>query len=321
MQDQMYAWGDWTDSNGSVHRMRYKTKWGDHEFTDEEQNRLLSGDEISFKYNGKFVTGHFQYYFFNGQEYFGFKSNYPKNEYDLSPTYKALPLKSTFSLDLQRENDIMAEYMRTNYYGNLFNKDKTRVLDYQRITDVEEQKRGIDVTYTQNGTKYFIDEKAQMDYIYNDEPLPTFSLEILNGSSGAIGWFINKELKTQYYMFIWPHAERKPLTVANIEYAYFALVNKEKLQIEVEKRFQKSPSQLLEYARRLTQLKMGQKICDQNGTCIGYRYKEDGFDDYGYLYYTLSKQEQPVNLIVRRSWLEEVSETHGKITGSKEEFV
>ena len=314
MEEQMYAYGDWTDSNGNVYTMKYKTNWGDHEFTDEEQRRLLSGDEICFEYNGRFVTGHFQYYFFNGRECFGFKSNYPKEEYDPKPTYHELLQKSTFSIDLRRENDIMAEYMRLHYYAKLLNKDKSPVIDYQRITDVEEQKRGIDVSYTQNGTKYLIDEKAQMDYIYNDEPLPTFSLELLNSSSGAIGWFINTELKTQYYMFIWPHAERRPLTVDNIEYVYYALINKEKLQIEVAKKFHKNPSQLLEYARRLTQYKMGAKVYNKDGKCIGYRYKGDGFDDCGYLYYTLSKQERPVNLVVKRSWLEEIAETHGKIT-------
>lgn len=314
MSDQDYTWGDWRDSNGSVNSMRYKKKWGEHEFTEEEQRDLLLGNEISFRYKGKTITGHLQYYVFNDKEYFGFKSNYPENEYVLRPVYHESIQRSTFELDLRKENDIMSEYMRLNYYAKLLNDDGSRVTDYKRITDIEEQKKGIDVIYTQNGTTFRVDEKAQMDYIYSEKPLPTFSLEILNGSSNAMGWFVNDELKTEYYMFIWPHADGKPLSVDRIEYAYYVLINKKKLRNEVEIRFKKDKSQLLEYARRMTKGKMGEEVRDKSGECIGFRYKQDGFDDDGYLYYTLSKAERPVNLVVRRCWLEKISVAHGKIT-------
>ena len=315
-----YACGDWTDSNGNVHSVWYKTKWGGHIFSDDEQRRLLSGDEITFAHKGSFVTGHFQYCSFNGTKYFGFTPDF-SDEYDSKPVYQALPQRSRFSGDLQMENDVMAEFMRFNYYEKLFNKDGTRVSDYRRITDIEEQKNGVDVVYTQDGVRYIIDEKAQMDYIYNKEPLPTFALELLNGSSGAGGWFVNEVLKTQYYMFLWPHAERRPLTAKNIEYAYYALIDKKKLLSEVEKRFHKSPAQLLECARHMLHSRMGEAVCDRNGTCVGYRYKETGFDDCGYLYHTLSKQERPVNLVVKRSFLEPIAERYGKITNIEEESI
>ncbi len=321
LEQQEYIWGDWIDSNGDVHPVRYKSKWGEHVFTDEEKRMLLEGKEISFPYkNGRIITGHLQYYTYKKREYFGFKSNYPKDEYELKPVYHQQALSSTFELDLRKENEIMAEYMRVHYYAKLWNEDSTRVNDFQRITDLEEQKKGVDVIYTHNGTRYVVDEKAQMDYIYHEEPLPTFSLELLCGSSGAVGWFVNDSLKTEYYMFIWPHADSKPLSVDRISYAYYALINKRRLQIEVENRFGKNKSQLLEYAKRMTSEKMGEKVYDKLGTCIGYRYKESGFDDYGYLYYTLSKQERPVNLIVRRNWLEKISENHGIIINDEEAY-
>lgn len=330
MENQMYTWGYWTDSNGNVNRMRYKTEWNGHKFTDEEQKRLLAGDEITFiDTKGQSVTGHFQYFVYKGDERFGFVSNYFRNDYVLRPIYHGLSQRSTFKLDLQRD-EIMTEYMGLYYYAKLQNKDRTQVLDYQRITDIEEQKKGIDVTYTRDGKKLLIDEKAQMDYIYADRPLLTFALELLNSSSGAIGWFVNSELKTQYYMFIWPHANRGPLTVEkrknnplaidDIEYVYYALVNKPKLQMEIDKKLNKNPKRLLEYARNLAQLKLegAEKVLDKDGKCIGYRYKKDGFNDDGYLYYTLGKYEQPVNLVVARDWLYKIAEESGTISSDKE---
>ena len=233
-------------------------------------------------------------------------------------TGSGMSRQSSFQFDLEREN-VMAEFMGFNYYAKLYNDDGSRI-EYKRITEPEEQKAGVDVEYIRNGLKYIIDEKAQMDYIYNTEPLPTFALELLNSSSGALGWFINTQLKTQYYMFIWPHAERKPLTVDNIEYAYFTLINKEKLKIEVEKRFRKNSNDLLEYAKRLSQLRLEgvEAVNGYNGNRIGYKYKKNGFDNCGYLYYTLSKRERPVNLVVKRDWLAQIAEACGKITNDNE---
>ncbi len=306
-----YTWGNWVDSNGDVNRMCFKKKWGEHVFTSEENEELLAGEEVSFLHKGKKITGHLQYYLFKGKEYFGFKSDYPRNEYDRYPVFHQNPRVSSFKSDLKIENDVMAEYMRIYYYDKLLNGDKSRVKDYKRITDVELQKEGVDVTYTMDGRHYIIDEKAQMDYVYKSEPLPTFSLELLNGTSGAIGWFINSELKTEYYMFIWPHADDRPLRLESISYAYYALVSKKRLLVEIEKRYNKSREGLLECAKRMITQKMGEAVKDEAGNCIGYRYKGDGFDNQGYLYYTVKKKEHPVNLVVKRSWLDALSEAHG----------
>lgn len=312
MGNSEYVKGSWTDSRGGVYPVSFKKSWGEHEFTEEEQRILLSGKEISFSYKGRMMTGHLQYCVYNGREYFGFSHKY-QDGYEEYPVYRGSHRVSTFEADLRRENDVMAEFMKRNFYDGLQNADGSRVSDFQRITDVDVQKSGVDVIFTQNGRTYLIDEKAQMDYIYKNNPLPTFALELLNGTSGAVGWFVNDGLKTEYYMFLWPHADRKPLSVDNITYVYYALVNKKKLRQEVERRYQKDGERLLEYARRMLEEKMGDMVFDKAGKCIGYRYKEDGFDDECYLYYTLSKQEKPVNLVVRRSRLEQISEDYGVI--------
>ena len=262
---------------------------------------------------GKIITGHLQYYFFKGKEHFGFKSDWPPEEYDRSPVFHGIETETTFEIDLQNEKNVMSEFMRLYYYNRLRNTDKTNVMDYHRVTDVRSQKEGIDVTCTVNGIRYIIDEKAQMDYIYNSRPLPTFSLELLNATSGNMGWLINPELKTKYYMFIWPHAKKRPLKIENIEYAYFSLVNKEKLLIEIEKRYKMDRRHLLEYAKQMATRTLGDKVIDSRGRCIGYRYKGNEFDEQAYLYYTIKKAERPVNLIVKRAWLDDLSEHHGMI--------
>ncbi|MCM1412021.1 MAG: hypothetical protein NC305_15955 [Lachnospiraceae bacterium] len=308
-----YVQGDWTDSNGSVHRMRFKKIWGGHEFTEEEQRILLSGREITFQCKGKDIKGHLQYCEYESKIYFRFCPDFAKDQYDPRPVYRDLRQGSTFALDLERESGIMAEYMRRHYYAGLRNSDGSPVSDYRRIVDIEEQRQGVDVTYTRNGQRYLIDEKAQMDYIYKEKPLPTFALELLNGSSGATGWFINDTLKTEYYMCIWPHAEQRPLSVENIEYVHYALISKKKLRDTVEARCGRNAKQLLECAKRMVRDRMGEAVSGNSGACVGYRYQEDGFDDQCYLYYTLHKQEKPVNLVVRRSLLEETAEEYGTI--------
>ncbi len=59
--------------------VRFKRKWGEHVFTDEEIEKLCIGEDITFAYHGKNVTGHLQYYFYNEKKYFGFCPNFDKN--------------------------------------------------------------------------------------------------------------------------------------------------------------------------------------------------------------------------------------------------
>ena len=216
-----YVNGMWKDSTGNENPVSFKGKWGEHIFTEEEIRALLNGEEICFGYKGKDIRGHIQYCSYNGKEYIGFKPDFDE-AYDKEPVFRG----STFRLDMRKE-DIMAEFMRRNYYARLRNDDGTNIT-YRRIVDQQEQRAGIDVEYARNGRTYLVDEKAQMDYIFNDTPLPTFALEIM-GVKGAEGWFVKSGLKTQYYMFIWPHAEGKPLTVDSIRYAMYAFVEKKAL--------------------------------------------------------------------------------------------
>lgn len=295
--------GTWRDSAGHENEVSFKASWGKHFFTQGEICALLQGEEICFVYNGKEITGHLQCCSYKGSEYVGFKPDFDEN-YEREPVYRG----STFGHDMRNE-DIMAEFMRRYYYARLLDEDGT-VVAYRRITEKEEQKAGVDVEYVQNGKKYIVDEKAQMDYIYKDAPLPTFALEI-SGVKGAEGWFVKSGLKTQYYLFIWPHAQNRPLSVDNIQYAMYAFVEKKVLQAAVEKRYG-AIEELKAYAHRLMAGEIGY---EKNNRVY---YKEGPFDQDGYLVYTkrpasgqAGKEEEPVNLVVSRRWLQVLAQSYG----------
>ncbi len=311
--DEYYS-GDWTDSNGDVNKVRFKKKWGEHVFTPDESMDLLAGKTITFIYKKRDCTGHLQFYDYEDKRCFGFVAN-SSDKYEEKPVYD-YKNKSSFYFDLKTEKNIMSQFMIANYYDKLVNTDKSKVT-FKRIEDENLQKKGIDVIYTQNGNEFVIDEKAQMDYIYFYKPLSTFALELLNSSSGKIGWLINDELETKYYMFIWPHANKRPLKSENIEYAYYSLVSKEKLLVEIEKKCKKTKSILLEYANKMAKGKMGEEVKDDKGNIIGYRFKGDGFDDEVYLYYTIKKAEHPVNLVVKRTWINKIAKENGFIKPKK----
>lgn len=333
--------GLWRDAIGNDNIVSFKNSWREHVFSDKEVEALLEGKEITFDS----TTGHLQYRMSDdGNKYFGFCANSFYKEYEKEPIFDP-NVGSRYEID-RRNEAIMNQFMRVYYYLRLKNEDGTNVQS-EFISDETMQRQGIDVIYFRNDRKYIIDEKAQMDYIYNKEPLPTFALELVNSSSGAIGWFVNTELETNYYMFIWPNAKsdsltveerkKKPLKIEDIRYADFALVNKETLRIEVNKKFSKSPEQLLVYAKKFAQYCKELENYDGNvplkegiesvpgkreGEIKGYKCFRDSFsEENGYLYYSKNKKERPVNLVVRRKWLEDKAEICGKITSSKVEII
>lgn len=315
MEQQEYFDGEWTDSNGSRNHVRFKKKWGEHIFSEDEKNRLLQGKAITFPYKRDMIRGHLQYKTTQeGVRYFGFCTDFDK-EYTDAPRYEPMS-GSRFARD-SRNEILMNDFMRTYYYSKLKNSDGSKV-DPDYISDESEQAQGIDVVFVRNRKKYVIDEKAQLDYICNEAgPLPTFALELLNSSSGKIGWFINDELKTEYYMFIWPYADDRLTSVGDIEYADYALVERPKLKQELESRYHLSMAELQEYAWKISKGEL--EGADEQDNNRVY-YKNTPFDQSAYLVYTKApgnseqgKVERPVNLVVRKTWIENIAEETGTL--------
>ena len=314
MAQQDYVYGDWIDSSGAVYPVKFKKKWGEHLFSEEESKVLLQGDNVVFPYKKGTINGHLQYRRTqDGTRYFGFCPDFD-NEYIGAPIYNPT-VDSRFEGD-RRNEALVNQFMKVHYYSKLLNSDGTSAKS-EFINDESRQKQGVDVILSKDKKRYIIDEKAQMDYIYRTNgPLGTFALELLNSSSGKVGWFINDNLETEYYMFIWPHADGRLVSVNNIEYAQYALVEKNKLKDVIERRYQ-SADRLREYALRLSRGSL-------DGTTEQYNrlyYKRPPFDENAYLVYTKEpteddngKVERPVNLVVKKILIEGIAEDKGILT-------
>lgn len=313
MEQNEYYYGDWIDSRGTVKPVKYKRRWGEHLFTQKENDKLLKGFVITFPYKSGMIRGHLQYRKTKeGIRYFGFCPDFDE-EYIEKPIYDA---SSDSKYEGDRQNEaLMNQFMRLYYYSRLLNDDGTKAKT-EYIDDAARQKNGVDVICLRNNKKYVIDEKAQIDYIYKtDGPLDTFALELLNSSSGRIGWFINNALETEYYMFLWPHADERLKSANSIEYVKYALVERSRLKELLEKRF-KSADSLIEYALRISKGELKGAIEKYNKLY----YKNAPFNGEAYLVYTKGptkenegKIERPVNLVVRKYIIDGVAEEKGII--------
>ena len=308
--------GEWMDGRRAVNTVRFKKAWGQHVFSSQEIEELLSGNSISFINNkGIFIKGHLQYQIYQDEKgekhkYFGFCSTFSK-QYTIVPTFDPT-VHSKYTEDIKKEG-LMRSFMRLYYYSKLLNSDGTSVqVDY--VEDKNRQVKGADVIYIRDEKKYVIDEKAQMDYIRNPKgPLPSFALELLNSSSGKQGWFINDDLETGYYMFIWPHADSILKSVNNIEYAMYDLVEKQQLKKYISTNFP-SGERLKHYAMELSKEKLEGAYEEDNRL----KFKKAPFNQSVYLVYTKEptidkdgKKEKPVNLVVKKHILDKMAEEKG----------
>ena len=115
-----------------------------------------------------------------------------------------MQLLSTRKLDSIQEK-IINQFLLNNYFSKL---NQTAKLNY----DAELQKLGVDLqTQNKNGNIVNFDIKAQASPKYINMPTSTFILELSSLTKYKepyIGWFLNKELITDYYVFAWIHSAK-----------------------------------------------------------------------------------------------------------------
>lgn len=308
------AIGIWRDSQGNERCIRFYNDWFEYKFSDKELEDLLEGHSISYTDSRKKeVIGHLQC--IKGR-YYGFC---PKE----SSSYIEFPefnenIETKFYHDLLKEH-YMHEFMDSKYYSKLKNSDGTAV-DIKHIKDEETQKQGIDVQYIRDGESYLIDEKAKLDYFNKKVQKETFTLELLNSASGNIGWFLNDALKTNHYMFIWPHGSKELEKVDDIEHADYALVKVETLKNMIKQRCG-DEKRLETYAKKIANSVLA--VQDLKGSYENDNkryYKCAPFDNDVYLVYTMApkdgadgKKERPVNLVVRKYILESLADEKGTL--------
>lgn len=106
-------------------------------------------------------------------------------------------MHSNFHDDLRKEQ-VLSSYL-DSYYSSVFeNTDYT----LERVHDPRNQYKGIDLIIKNNKKEYFIDEKAQLDYL--EESLPTFAFELsyYKGPKIKQGWLLDSLKETQFYFLI-----------------------------------------------------------------------------------------------------------------------
>lgn len=100
---------------------------------------------------------------------------------------------SFFQRDLRREK-LLSKFLDVAY-------DKLN-LNFERIHCLTLQNQGVDLKYNHKGTDYYIDEKAQLDYINKTLPTFTFELSYLKNGAERTGWILDKNKITTHYFLI-----------------------------------------------------------------------------------------------------------------------
>ena len=110
-----------------------------------------------------------------------------------------------------------------SYYRN-----HLKLYGFERVKNLEQQLEGIDLILKnkKTGEAFFVDEKAQLDYV--NESLPTFAFEILyrKNEIEKLGWLLDAKKRTQFYALVTSifSDEASIFTSCNITF-----VNREKL--------------------------------------------------------------------------------------------
>ncbi len=164
---------------------------------------------------------------------------------------------------------------------------------FERISNRRQQLQGIDLVLKDKFSDafYYVDEKAQLDYV--NESLPTFAFELFYEKEGAKkqGWLFDVSKKTHFYALVTSIFSDvdKVFTSCNI-----TLVNREKLILHLS-------------TLGLTREFFEQSVQDNRDVHGKFILKKLCPKKQGCLYFsTQNKAEKPINLILRLSYLEQI---------------
>lgn len=169
----------------------------------------------------------------------------------------------------------------------------------------EAQRRGIDMILRDtNGEIYYIDEKSQTTYLNN--PLPTFAFEISYESNGVTkkGWLVDEDIKTTHYILVYPGSEsiktyRELKNVEDIDFAEIILIDKSRLMKELYK-LGINEELLIESAKKISI--ENPKVSIENVP-----------REFGRLVKSNQLTEKPVNLVIKRTILENIASAIWKV--------
>ncbi|WP_350293341.1 hypothetical protein [uncultured Croceitalea sp.] len=190
-----------------------------------------------------------------------------------------MSLESRFKSDLEKEKKLTP--LLDSYY-----KSKLKQYSFVRVSDLKQQHKGIDLLFKHKEkiASFYIDEKAQLDYINEDLPTFAFELSYLKNGKEKEGWLFDKKKKTEFYSLITAIYSDEPSSYTSCK---ITLVNRVKLLAFLNKRGLDKNNIVVKPKQH------GKHIIN------GLREKDEG-----YLYFSkTNKAEQPINLILRLDFL------------------
>lgn len=213
--------------------------------------------------------------------------------------------------DSNRSEDARSEREINEFLNRFFYKKTFR--RFESIVDTKRQIAGVDVI----ADGLMIDNKAMSNPKYINDPRDTYTLELLVHSvkhkSEYVGWFLNSELKTTHYLFVWIHEANVPkgewlTSCKQIRKLEVMLVDKVKLHEYInscysdDQLWDMSVELIKKNAERtnLTKLKSDSPI--KYPPCIRYS------TDYA---------ERPCNIVMPKSILKKFSSKHCYVTAKE----
>ncbi len=194
-----------------------------------------------------------------------------------------MSLKSSFKSDLEKEQKL------TVFLDKYYEKHLVRY-EFERISDKNLQIRDIDLIFNRihSGEEFFVDEKAQLDYI--NEELPTFAFELfyLKNGDQKKGWFFDGNKSTDFYSLITSIFSDEPGAFTSCKITF---VNRKKLIAFLA-------------SKKITETMLVSKISEHSQKKNKLEIAELHPKKEGYLYFSSqNKAEKPINLILKLDFL------------------
>lgn len=192
-------------------------------------------------------------------------------------------MKSNFKADLSKEQKLTP--LLDSYY-----QKHLKHYSFERVSQLKKQLQGIDVVLKdkRSAKQFFVDEKAQLDYI--NENLPTFAFELFyhKNKTQKQGWLFDTTKKTQFYALITGiYSDSKDIFTS----CTITLVNREKLVQHLND-------------LGLTKNHLELLINKHKGQHGKLALEKLNVRNQGYLFFsTKNKAEKPINLILRLAYL------------------
>jgi hypothetical protein len=193
-----------------------------------------------------------------------------------------------------REMDNAAEAAISKYLDKYFYPVHTK--NCIRYNDYATQMSGVDVKFDfKELVGILVDEKALTHYI--NKNLPTFAFEInfLSAEKRLIpGWFFDDNKATQYYLLSWVTAKKDDgISAEDITSLDTLLISRKRI-IDMLATYDATK----EYAEGIAA-----DLRERNISGVSHKERQKPF----YFFFSTQLAEQPINLIIHKSKLEEIA--------------